>query len=52
MSSSLEPETLQTIKELLDYNNDLQKLRDQEKEIEKKREQCRLKLFEKFGDLS
>ena len=48
-SSTLEPETLQTIKELLGYNDELQKLRDQEKEIERKREQCRLQLFEKFG---
>jgi len=47
--SSLEPETLQTIKELLGYNDELQKIRDQEKEIERKREQCRLRLFEKFG---
>ena len=48
-ASTLEPETLQTIKELLGYNDELQKLREQEKEIERKREQCRLQLFEKFG---
>jgi hypothetical protein len=47
--SSLEPETLQTIKELMGYNDELQKLRDQEKVIDAKREECRLRLFEKFG---
>lgn len=47
--TSVEPETLQTIKELIRYNDELQKLRDQEKIIELKREECRLKLFEKFG---
>lgn len=48
-TSTLEPETLQMIKDLLHCNDELQKLRDQEKEIERKREQCRIKLFEKFG---
>jgi hypothetical protein len=45
----MDPDTLNVVKDLLKLNDELQIIREQEKEIENRREVCREKLFKKFG---